>query len=96
MRFLVVPFWIFIGWSIHRLELLNSESYKAIGQGLTIIGAIALFIYFSKWRDKTIRAKNDHEEKLWAKAGQVGNLHTWRKQNRSIWQKFWFWAFFIQ
>ena len=94
MGFLAVLFWFALGVLTFHYEVRYWDG-EAVWDFLGLIG-----FFFIVGGLLTFKAKKDtelykREWDLWEGLDQKQNFPTWRKENRSKWQKFCYWAFFL-
>ena len=95
MGFLAVLFWFAIGVLTYRFEV----RYWDDGTLSSVFGWIGLFLtcfYIANLQLKKSREINEREWAIWLDTVDRPKWISWKKQNRSKWQKFWYWAFFIK
>ena len=102
MGFLAVGFWILVVYFFALVGILSPEVMQEsvvpfIQWGLWIVGGFASWDQIEKWHKK-FKGKlfsREHAKYRELQPQPMQGFTEWRRKQRSGWQTFWYWAFFI-
>lgn len=103
MGVFAIGFWILVLYFLSQIGVLTPEVMQEgvvpfIGWGLFMIGAFVSFAQIKEWHENfedKLRSR-EHAKYLESQPeSMMGFTKEWRRKQRSGWQTFWYWAFFV-
>ena len=103
MGIFAVGFWVLVIYFLSQIGVLTPEVMQEsvvpfIHWGLVLIGGFAVYAQIQSWHEK-FEAKllsREHAKYLELQPESMkGFTKEWRRKQRSGWQTFWYWVFFV-